>query len=213
MKKTIIYAMLLIGVNVNYGQTSNLKEDKKELRYSHKFTLGTDLAQPFVLGGFNINATYTTNRLIFDYSHGIGLEIPDFIKTTEQEDLNAQIKIPWTTGPGIGYRWTDNLDTRIDFKAHRTEIDLLDGQVELNYTQFKAGPGIYYRFYLGKNTGFGLEASARYWFDLGNTQDNLDGDNFNFVDDQGNNQSFDTNISAGIGVNVALIYTFGRNKK
>ncbi len=212
MKKALINSILVLVITIGYAQTTNQNDNKKQFRYSNKFTLGTDLAQPFVLGGYNLNATYTTNRWIFDYSHGIGLEIPDFIKSEEQEDLNAEIKIPWTTGPGIGYRLTENLDTRIDFKAHRTELDLLNGQAELEYTQFTAGPGVYYRFYLGKTTGLGLEASARYWFDLGNNQDGLDGTDFRFVDNEGNNQSFDTNINAGIGVNIAVIYTFGRNK-
>lgn len=207
MKKLIIIIILFSNFTL-FAQD----QEKEPFRYSHKFTLGTDLAQPFLLGGFNLNATYTTNRWIFDYSHGIGLEIPDFIKSDEQEDLNAKIEIPWTTGPGVGYRITENLDTRIDFKAHRTEVDLLNGQQELEYTQFTAGPGVYYRFYLGKKTGFGLEASARYWFNLGNNLNGLDGDHFNFQDSNGNQQSFDTNISAGIGVNIALIYTFGRNK-
>ncbi len=209
MKKLIITIILFSNFTL-FAQSQD--QEKEPFRYSHKFTLGTDLAQPFLLGGFNLNATYTTNRWIFDYSHGIGLEIPDFIKSDEQEDLNAEIEIPWTTGPGVGYRITETLDTRIDFKAHRTEVDLINGQQELEYTQFTAGPGVYYRFYLGKKTGFGLEASARYWFNLGNNLDGLDGDDFNFQDSNGNQQSFDTNISAGIGVNIALIYTFGRNK-
>lgn len=211
MKNLVLFASILLISFFVSAQNQSLN-DSKQFRYSNKFTLATDLAQPFLLGGFNLNATYTTKRWIFDYSHGIGLEIPDFIKSTEQEDLNASIKIPWTTGPGFGYRITDQLDVRIDFKAHGTEIDLLNGQVELEYTQFTAGPGFYYRFYFGKNTGFGLEASARYWFDLGNNQSGLDGNDFRFVDNNGNNQTFDTNISAGVGVNVALIYTFNKSK-
>ncbi|MEO1485020.1 MAG: hypothetical protein AAFU57_04690 [Bacteroidota bacterium] len=211
MKKEILFAFSLLISALTMAQQSDVSS--KTLRYSNKFTIGTDLAQPFILGGLNLNGTYTTNRWIFDYSHGIGLEIPDFIKTDEQENLNAHIEIPWTTGPGVGYRWTDNLDTRIDFKAHRTEVNLLNGQQELEYTQFTMGPGVYYRFYLGTNTGFGLEASARYWFDLGNTQDGLNGDDFQFSDNNDVTQSFDTNINSGVGVNVALIYTFGRNKQ
>lgn len=195
-----------------YSQKEEKSSETKEFRYSNKLTLGTDLAQPFLLGGFNLNVSYTTNRMIFDWSHGIGLEIPDFIKSNEQEDLDAQIEIPWTTGPGIGYRWTEKFDTRIDFKAHRTEVELLGGQQKLEYTAFTVGPGAYYRFYLGKKTGFGLEASARYWFELGNSQDNLDGSEFKFTDNQGRAQTFDTNINGGIGVNIALIYTFNRTK-
>ena len=212
MKNSLICFVVLSMIATGFAQTSESNDTKKQFRYSNKLTLGTDLAQPFLLGGLNLNVTYTTNRWIFDYSHGIGLEIPDFIKSDEQEDLNAEIEIPWTTGPGVGYRITENLDTRIDFKAHRNEVDLLSGEVELEYTQFTMGPGVYYRFYPWEKSGFGLEASARYWFDLGNSQDGLDGSDFNFTDSNGNNQSFDTDISSGIGVNIALIYTFNKNK-
>lgn len=209
MKKALVFVLL---ITMSYSSYAQSEKTKKELRYSKKFTLGTDLAQPFLLGGFNINATYMTNRWVFDYSHGISLEIRDFLQTDEQKNLNAKIELPWSTGPSIGYRFTDNLDTRLDFKAHKTKVDLLNGEQKLNYTQFTIGPGIFYRIYLGKKTGFGLEGSARYWFDFGNNLDNLDGADFNFVDSQGSNRKFDTNISSGIGVNIALIYTFNRNK-
>ncbi len=180
--------------------------------FSNKFTLGTDLVQPFFLGGFNINATYTTNNFIFDWSHGVGLSLPDNILTDEQEALDAEIEIVWTTGPGVGYRLTKNLDARVDFKIHRNEVDLLKGEQFLDYNSYTAGPGVFYRFYLGKNTGFGLELSVRYWFELGNELDNLDGSDFEFTDSNGNSRSFDTNINGGIGANIALIYTFGKNK-
>jgi len=209
MKKTLIFVLL---ITMSYSSYTQSVKTKKELRYSKKFTLGTDLVQPFLLGGFNINVTYMTNRWVFDHSHGMSLEIRDFLQTDEQKSLNAKIELSWTTGPGIGYRFTDNLDARLDFKAHKTKADLLNGEQKLNYTQFTIGPGIFYRIYLGEKTGFGLEGSARYWFDLGNNLDNLDGDDFNFVDGLGNNRKFDTNISSGIGVNIALIYTFNRNK-
>ncbi len=211
MKKLLVALALFLITVSGYSQTND-GSDKKIFRYSNKWTLGTDLAQPFLLGGLNLNVSYTTNRMIFDWSHGIGLEIPESIQSSEQKDLKANIKLPWTTGPGIGYRWTENLDARIDFKAHKTEVDLLNGQQKLDYIAYTVGPGVYYRFYFGKKTGFGLEASARYWFELGNDLDGLDESEFKFTDSQGNQRKFDTNINGGIGVNVALIYTFGKSK-
>jgi hypothetical protein len=209
MKKTFVFVLLTI---ISYSSYAQSEKTNKEFRYSNKFSIGTDLAQPFLLGGFNINVTYMTNRWVFDYSHGMSLEIRDFLQTDVQKALDTKIELPWTTGPGIGYRFTQNLDARLDFKAHRNEIELLNGQQELEYTQFTIGPGVFYRLYLGKKTGFGLEASARYWFDFGNNLENLNGDEFNFTDNEGNSRKFNTDISSGIGVNIALIYTFGRNK-
>ncbi len=213
MKNVFAFLTVVIAsIFVARAQQPDTKNDKKNLKYSNKLTLGTDLAQPFLLGGLNLNVSYSTNSMIFDWSHGVGLEIPDFIKSDNQEALNAQIEIPWTTGPGIGYRWNSNWDTRIDLKAHRTEVDLLEGQQKLEYTAYTLGPGVYYRFYFGKKTGFGLEASARYWFELGNSQGGLNGSAFEFNDLAGNTQKFDTNINGGIGINVALIYTFNKLK-
>lgn len=209
MKKTFVFMLLTMMTYSSYAQS---EKTNKEFRYSNKFSIGTDLAQPFLLGGFNINVTYMTNRWVFDYSHGMSLEIKDYLQTDEQKTLNTKLELPWTTGPGIGYRFTENLDARLDFKAHRNEIDLLNGQQELKYTQFTAGPGVFYRFYLGKNTGFGLEASARYWFNLCNNLDNLNGDEFIFIDDEQTSRKFNTDTSSGIGANIALIYTFGRKQ-
>lgn len=211
MKRTILISFLTLLTFVpTFGQEA---KETKELKYSNKWTLGSDLFQPFLLGGFNINVTYMTNRFVFDYSHGIALELGDNLQTDAQKDLNASIKLPWTTGPGFGYRITDALDTRIDFKAHKLDVELLDGQQKLDYTQFTFGPGAFYRFYFGKKTGFGLEASVRYWFDLGNSLDNLNDGNYEFTDTSDANRTFDTDLSSGFGANIALIYTFGKNKK
>lgn len=206
MKKIFLGVITFFVITLTYAQN-----EKTELLYSNKFTLGSDLFQPILLGGFNINATYTTNRWIFDYSHGMGLEIRDNLQTTEQKDLNSKIELPWTTGPGFGYRFTSNFDARLDFKVHSVEVDLLSGQQTLDYLEYTIGPGIFYRFYFGENSGFGLETSARYWFDFGNNLNNLVNDKFNFVDNDGNTRTFDPSVSSGVGFNIALIYTFNKN--
>jgi hypothetical protein len=94
---------------------------------------------------------------------------------------------------------------------------LLDGERKLKYNQYTVDPGVFYRYYLGKNTGFGPEASKRYWFCFGSYldaegDDTLDGDDYKFTDSNGNASVFDTNVNVSFGLNVALIYTFGRNK-
>ena len=90
MKNSLIYLVFLSFSTTGFTQTEQINNIKKLFRYSNKLTLGTDLAQPFLLGGLNLNVTFTTNRWIFNYSHDIGLEIPDFIKSDEREDLNAE---------------------------------------------------------------------------------------------------------------------------
>ncbi len=208
MKNYLILLLLLIS-SLSFSQTNNQNET---LKYSHKLTLGSDLFQPSFLGGFNLNVTYTTNRFVFDYSHGVALDIGENFQNSEQKALNAKIVLPWTTGPGVGYRFSSNFDARVDFKVHSVEVDLLNGQQQLEYQEYTMGPGAFYRFYFGKNTGFGIETSVRYWFDLGNNIDTLVNDKVQFEDTNGITQVFDPSVSSGFGINVALIYTFGKNK-
>ncbi len=211
--KTVLITLFATFVSLGtLAQESNSPKKSKELRFTNKFTLGTDLIQPFLLGGVNLNATYTTNRLIFDWSHGQNLTIGESLQSDEQKELDLDLTLPWTTGPGVGYRFTDHFDIRVDFKAHGIEAKLLNGQENLEYTAYTAGPGAYYRIYFSKKSGLGVELSARYWFELGNNQDGLDGSDYNFMDNAGIQRSFDTNVAGGFATNIAIIYTFGKNK-
>ncbi len=209
--RLIIYFLLLSVITFPiYSQNSDLTS-KDKLPFSDKFSLGTDLVQPFLLGGFNINASYTTERLIFDYSHGFSLSIKESLQSDEQKSLEATIEVPWTTGPGFGYRITKNLDARVDFKIHKTDINLLNGFKKFSYFEYTAGPGVFYRFYFGKKSNFGLEVSIRQWFNLGNDLKE-DVDNvLTFDDSNGQERRFETNVSSGFGANIALIYTFKKN--
>jgi hypothetical protein len=54
MRKLLMYTLLVI---IAFATQAQSKKTKKKLRYSNKFTLGTDLAQLFLLGGFNSNVT------------------------------------------------------------------------------------------------------------------------------------------------------------
>ena len=67
MKNYLILLLLVIS-SLSFSQTNNQNET---LKYGHKLTLGSDLFQPIFLGGFNLNVTYTANRFVFDYSHGV----------------------------------------------------------------------------------------------------------------------------------------------
>lgn len=107
------------------------------------------LSQPLVAHGFNVEGNFFYRRLAFDYSHGASL---DFYGSTVSGDLATQklaVHVPFTTGFGVGYRFTENFSLRIEPKWHRWEI-YYDGEVQIpanqlvEYTTFTLGLGAYY---------------------------------------------------------------------
>jgi hypothetical protein len=138
------------------------------------------LVQPIRLEGFNINGVYYgPNRLTLEYSHRGALEYPSSLNDRQQKAQGATIKVPWTTGVGVGYHLAPTLDVRLEFKAHRYHVTFADPAAEAQYTTYPVGPGLYYRRYLGKKTGFNVELSTRYWYDVASTRSD---DKFTFTD-------------------------------
>ena len=124
------------------------------------------------LRGGNVEATWYTNRLSFEYSHGFNLQMTGWVLGTAEKDQHLQLRMPWTTGFGIGYRLTPTLDVRIESKLHRYqafyETQHLEGAPIRAYTTETEGVGAYYRVYPlarlgGWAQGIVIAPSVRYW--------------------------------------------------
>jgi hypothetical protein len=156
-------AMLFFNENKSLAQ-----EWKSEQRVNILFGLTQVVAH-----GFNIEANYIRDRLIVDFSHGVALQyqtsdVPDYLK-----NQNVEVYVPWTTGFGIGYRWTEWLNTRIEPKWHRFEyyytgdLKTRDEQIA-SCEAFSLGIGVYGDFRPFKNKsnflkGIMIAPSVRYW--------------------------------------------------
>lgn len=176
-----------------YGQ-----EERKQNAHVNQFTILTGLIQPILLGGVNLAGTYFTDRISFEYSHGMFLTYPAFMR---KDDNASRVFSPWSTGPGIGYRISSKYDIRAEAKAHRYLVDLVNNN-HTEYTSFSLGIGVYSRQYLSKHIL--LEYSLRYWPNISST---LPNDTYTYSDGQGSTLEHKAN-QLGLIFTLSLGYTF-----
>lgn len=211
----IIVAFAAISISNSFAQT----KDKEELLYSSKFSLLFGTLQPTALKGFNVEINYTTKRLIFDYSHGVSLDPPVVGDFKEQK---VALHLPYSTGFGIGYRFSSFFDVRFEPKLHSWEIynedETQSGDTKIkDFKTFTLGIGAYYRFMPFKNSenkflqGITTSTSIRYWQNVGTT---LSSDKFTYLNKTTNKT--ETLKAPNIGIanspvifNIAIGYTFG----
>jgi len=207
MKKIIlIFAILSISILNVFSQT-------KELPYSHQWTVVSGITQPLLLDGFNIAVNYTTNRLVFEYSHGMFLKYNEVVMNPDYKGKVLSIESPYSTGAGIGYRLFANnilaMDIRGEAKVHQYNVEL-NNDLAIEYTNFDLGAGWYtqVRPFGKKNNalkGIVIEPSIRYW---GNAASTLEND-FQYTtneDDVEIHKPYALNLFA----NISIGYTFGR---
>jgi hypothetical protein len=215
--KNIIITVALVAISV--VSTIAQSTEKKELLYSNKFSVLFGTIQPTVLKGFNVEVNYTTKRLMFDYSHGASLNPPvvgDF------KTQNVVLHLPYSTGFGIGYRFSSFFDVRFEPKLHSWEVYHKDDvQNDANkikdFKTFTLGFGAYYRYMPFKNSnnkflqGITTSTSLRYWQNVGTT---LRNDEFSYANKT--SKKTETLNAPNIGLantpiifNVAIGYTFG----
>lgn len=216
MKNIIVFiATIILGSTNSFAQN----KAKKDFLYSNKVSVLFGLLQPVVAQGFNMEINYTTKRLIFDYSHGVSLDPPvvgDF------KTQNVVLHIPYTTGFGIGYRFSSFFDVRFEPKLHSWEV-YNEGETQNENTKIKdfktftLGIGAYYRYMPFKNSenkflqGITTSTSIRYWQNVGTT---LRNDEFSYLNK--NTNKTETLKAPNIGIanspiifNIAIGYTFG----
>jgi hypothetical protein len=120
------------------------------------FTYG--LSQPILTHGFNAAVDVRYKRLIATYSHGQGLDYARF-ETDQEKAAGAAVKLPWTTGGGVGVVLIDELWILADFKVHHFLIDTAVDH--LAYTTVTIGAELGWRYFIWK--GFNVDLVARYW--------------------------------------------------
>ncbi len=177
-------------------------------------TVASDIAQPIFASGWNVNAYYIfENKLILSWSHGADLKINpgDEIASDEIEDQNVELKVNYTTGPEVGYSFSDIFDVRLDFKIHQADFKFRSNGEKTDYELYTVGPAVTYHWYpFSDNKGFVVNTSARYWFYAGDT---LSGGDFKYIDSNGQTQKHDPEKTAqgsatGLGFNISLGWTF-----
>jgi hypothetical protein len=120
------------------------------------FTFG--LNQPILTHGFNAAVDVRYKRLVATYSHGQGLDYARF-ETSDEKAAGAAVKLPWTTGGGVGLVLIDELWILADVKVHHFLVDTaVDHHV---YTNVTVGAELGWRYFIWK--GFNIELVARYW--------------------------------------------------
>jgi hypothetical protein len=217
MKKhsIVCIAVLLMSITTAFAQIKN----RKELLYSNKFSLLFGTIQPAVLSGFNMEVNYTTKRLIFDYSHGVSLDPPTVGNYKTQK---VALHLPYSTGFGIGYRFSSFFDVRFEPKLHSWEVYNEDDAQNISnkIKDFKTvtlGVGAYYRYMPFKNSnnkilqGITTSTSLRYWQNVGST---LRNDEFSYLNKS--TGKMETLKAPNIGLanspiifNIGIGYTFG----
>ena len=197
------------------------KKQQKEFLYSNRVSVLAGLIQPMLLKGENVEITYFSKKMSFDYSHGFSLDMAGSTITGNAKTQKLAYHLPFSTGFGIGYRFTSFLDLRIEQKMHSWEV-YYDGEVQSKatlikkYKTYTVGLGAYYRYMPFKNKanwlqGVTTSSSVRWW---PNVSSSLTDDKFTYNNKYTNRN--ETLKAANIGiagtqflVNISVGYTFG----
>lgn len=171
MKKLILITSLVITSLPLLGQSKEKLENRASL------VLGTS---QLLIGGFNIEGNLFWKRLAFDYSHGVSLDLDNSLLTGSAKEQGLAVHLPFSTGFGIGYRFSNAFNIRLEPKWHKFEIYYEgEAQTESNliddYTTFTLGLGAYYTWLPFKKKdnflkGFTVVPSLRWWPKIADNQ-------------------------------------------
>lgn len=179
------------------------------------------LTQPLVVSGFNIEANYIHNRLIFDYSHGVSLDFSGSLLPDYLQEQGVVVHMPFSTGFGVGYRFTEWLNLRVEPKWHRFEFYYEgEAQTEANRiavdaNNYSIGLGLYGFFQPFKRKSNGLQGitiapSIRFWPTVASS---FDDDRFSYENTRTDRTEALQSLASGIGfspliVNISVGYAF-----
>jgi hypothetical protein len=212
----VVLTLIILGMGSVAGQTAG---NGNAYLYSNKFSVLAGLLQPTALKGGNIEFNYFTNKVAFDYSHGWSLNPP---VVGDYKDQNLVLHLPYSTGFGIGYRFSSFFDIRFEPKLHSWEVYYKDdAQSDLtrikDFKTITFGIGAYYRYFPFKNStstalqGITISSSIRWWQNFGSTVGN---DEFSYLNKT--TAKVQTLKVPNIGVanspiivNIAVGYTLG----
>lgn len=214
MKTTVLFLKLIAFSIFNLqAQERNWKEERQA-------GLVFGLTQPLFVSGFNVEGVYVHKRLIFNYSHGMSLDFKGQNLTNELIRQGLEVHVPFTTGFGVGYRFTHWLNLRIEPKWHRfnfyyeDEAQTAMNRIASNNT-FSLGLGLYglYQPFRNKENwlnGFTIAPSVRFWPNL---RSDFPDEGFNYQNKLTNQQETLKTMQPGIGftpfiVNISVGYQF-----
>lgn len=213
MKKMHTTILLLLIMTT----LSNAQDSKPVLTNRVNLLFGMN---QLLVGGFNIEGNIFYKRIAFDYSHGMSLEFSNKLLTGEAAEQGLAVHIPWTTGFGIGYRFREWINIRIEPKWHKFELyyesdeQNTENQIT-DYTTFTLGIGAYVNWQPFKRQQNGLKGlmvspSFRYWPNIATS---LEDDQFDYLNK--NSGEIETHEALNIGIantpfifNISIGYTY-----
>lgn len=229
MKTNFVIALAFTAV-IGFSSSVSAQQLEQPARranfpYANRFTLGGGVSQ-LLLGGFNVQAEYTTKRMVFDYSHGFNIKLTGGAASPTAQDQKLSEKLYSTLGIGVGYRITPAFDVRFEPKLHYWEVNY-NGQTDAGnapITKYKTvtlGLGAYYRYYPFHKqnnalAGILVMPSVRYW---PNVWSSLADNKLTYTNKVTNrtetykaaSQGFPG--TGGLLANVTIGYTFGSHRK
>jgi hypothetical protein len=120
--------------------------------------------------------------------------------TQTERDENLHIRVPFTTGFGVGVTLVEELWLGAEFKAHGYDVNAPGGRTS-SYRTYSIGPVLGYKYYIWK--GLYADAYGRYW---PNVATSLDGGKIAL---DGNNGTVEhTAHDFGLFANVSVGYMF-----
>jgi hypothetical protein len=176
--------LLAIALFMAFAGTANAQSPEKTNNSftGKRFSVLFGLNQPLVFKGFNAEVNYWTKKWVFDYSHGVGLHVDGKMIGNEYQDQHLDFKIKHSFGVGVGYRFTEAFNVRLEPKVHIYET-YYEGDEQTrsnsiaNFTTYTLGLGAYYRWLPFQKAGNALKGitvvpSVRYWQKVGSSLDN-----------------------------------------
>ncbi len=214
MKKIFTFVIALaITLQMANAQNSDWKNDTK-------VSVLFGLTQPIFASGFNIEGNFIHKRLIFDYSHGASLDFDGELVTDELQRQGVAVKVPYTTGFGLGYRIREWVNLRVEPKWHRNEY-YYEGETqnEANLiaadNTFSLGLGLYgfYQPFRQQDNflkGITVNPSVRFWPVVSSS---FEDDQFSYINKNTGGPEVLKTLDPGVGftpwvINLGVGYTF-----
>ncbi|RYG40172.1 MAG: hypothetical protein EOO01_27985, partial [Chitinophagaceae bacterium] len=177
MTKYLVTIAVLL-VTVNRATSQSLSQLPNHLN-TPKVSVLFGLNQPLVLHGFNVEVDYWTRKWVFEYSHGVGLNVDGKMLGDEYERQQISFKLPHSLRVGVGYRFTEALNIRLEPKIHFYEAyyndqDQKSSQRLVDFSTYTVGLGAYYKWqpFEQENNflkGITVVPSIRYWQKVGSS--------------------------------------------
>lgn len=184
----------------------------QQAQFENRVNLVFGLGQ-ITQGGFNVEGNLFYDRFVFDYSHGVALSVTnEQLEQGGDREQGLDIHLPWTTGFGVGYRFTDWLNLRLEPKWHKYELyyngtEYSGENLIADYTTFTLGLGLYANWLPFKHKenflrGFMIVPNFRWWPRVSSS---LEGNQLSYYNTQSESQEVHEAREIGLG-NTPFFY-------